>query len=401
MIEFESAVIGTGPAGMFAALSLASQGIRTALVGPLPNWNDTRTTALMASSVTFMRNIGIWNQLESAFTPLKKMRLVDVTERLIRAPEALFDALELGLDSFGYNIKNNELNRLLWKVIQENDFITYFDGTATQVTSNTERAHIILSCEQEITTQFIIGADGRGSKTREAAGINVKSWKYSQAAVVLNLDHSLPHNYTSTEFHQRTGPFTLVPLPGNQSSLVCVVTPSQAQEIKALSTLELGFELEKRAHSLLGAFKIVSDLQVYPLSGFRALRLSGNRSILIGEAAHAFPPIGAQGLNLSIRDIAVATDLAFQAKKHSQALGNNSMLAAFERSRSADIITRTNAVDLLNRSLLSDALPIQAIRTLGLLSAVKIPMVRKVLMREGIAPTWNLPRLMQDTFHSQ
>ncbi len=153
------------------------------------------------------------------------------------------------------------------------------------------------------SAKLAVAADGRRSTLREAAGIEVKSWSYPQVAVVLNLEHRLPHQQVSTEFHTSTGPFTLVPLPGRQSSLVCVETADGAADLLAMTEEKLEAELERRAHSILGRFKLSTKPQSFPLSGLTATSLVGPRLALVGETAHVFPPIGAQGLNLSLRDI--------------------------------------------------------------------------------------------------
>lgn len=394
---FECVVVGTGPAGMIAALALASRGVRTALVGPAPNMNDSRTTALMAASRDFLENIGIWTALEADFTALEKMRLIDGTTRLIRARETTFDAHELNLPAFGYNILNKNLNRGLEKLIGENRDVTFIEGSVTSVRSSPTEATLTLAGGRTLAAKLVVGADGRKSLVREAAGIDVDTWAYKQSALVMNLSHDLPHYNVSTEFHRETGPFTLVPLPGRESALVCVEAPDVAERLSRLDDETLARELEDIAHSVLGKFKVISERQVYPMSGLKAKRLSGNRSVLVGEAAHAFPPIGAQGLNLSLRDIAVIADLAGKAKAHHQDPGGDDVLARYERQRWSDINSRTNAVDMLNRSLLTSALPIQVLRSIGLYTASTLGPVRRLLMREGIAPTFLLPRLMRRT----
>ncbi|MTI17547.1 UbiH/UbiF family hydroxylase [Rhodobacteraceae bacterium RKSG542] len=388
------AIVGTGPAGMIAALSLSAMNIPCKLIGPPANLEDMRTTALMDASVAFLQNMGLWQHLAMDFTPLRRMRLIDATGRLIRAPETTFDARELDLEAFGYNIKNNSLNETLWSLVQSSEYIEHINGSLKTISTNDLSARLILTDGSAIDAGVVIGADGRNSPTREAAGIETTRWSYPQSALVLNVSHSLPHNFTSTEFHQATGPLTFVPLPGNDSSVVCVVKPEEGEALFNLSKEDLALELERRASSVLGAFEVISTAQLYPMSGLRALKMSGNRSMLVGEAAHAFPPIGAQGLNLSLRDIAVAVDLIVKAGAKGERVGDAQMIEAYHNQRSADVITRTNAVDLLNRSLLSAHLPVQMVRAVGLYGAANLPFLRKLLMREGIAPSWNMPRLM-------
>src|SRR5690606_15486661 len=206
-------------------------------------------------------------------------------------------------------------------------------------------------------------ADGRRSPAREAAGISVKFWDAGQSALVMNFSHARPHEHTSTEFHTEDGPFTQVPLPGLRSSLVWVMRRRRAEELAALSETELSRLVEDRMQSMLGRVEVEPGRQVYPLASALPRRLADRRVALVGEAAHIFPPIGAQGLNLGIRD---AEDLTRIALKHAADPGAKAALAAYDRARRPDILARSSAVDMLNRSLLSDMLPAQAARAAGL-----------------------------------
>ncbi|MFC6656428.1 FAD-dependent monooxygenase [Roseibium salinum] len=183
-----------------------------------------------------------------------------------------------------------------------------------------------------------------------------------------------------------TGPFTLVPLPGRQSSLVCVETAEGAQRLLTMSTSELELELERRAHSILGWFKLASKAQSFPLAGLTATRLTADRLALVGETAHVFPPIGAQGLNLSLRDISDLGNVLSKALARNQDIGSSAVLAGYETRRRSDIRSRTNAVDALNRSLLTGFLPVQLARGAGMYFAGKVGPLRRLLMREGMAP---------------
>jgi 2-octaprenyl-6-methoxyphenol hydroxylase len=201
--------------------------------------------------------------------------------------------------------------------------------------------------------------------------------------MVLNFAHTLPHQNISTEFHTEHGPFTQVPLPGNRSSLVWVQNPSDAAARVELSLAELGNVVEERMQSLLGKVTVEEGVQIWPLSGMMAHRFGKGRIALIGEAAHVFPPIGAQGLNLSLRDIMALTDLLCARAELPVAADAGT---SFDRKRRADIMTRTASVDLLNRSLLSDFLPVQVLRAAGLHVLSAIPPLRNIVMREGIEP---------------
>ncbi|MBB3459486.1 UbiH/UbiF family hydroxylase [Rhizobium sp. BK377] len=383
MSKFEVAVIGGGLAGMIAAVALARGGRNVALVAPPSPKEDRRTTALMDQSIRFLDRLTLWERLRPAAAPLTSMRIIDGTSRLLRAPTTTFRSAEVGLDAFGYNFPNRALMDVLEAAVAAEGNITRFTDMAETIGIASESVTITLAGGEEITVDFAIGADGRKSKLRETAGIDVRTWSYPQSAMVLNFAHTLPHQNISTEFHTEHGPFTQVPLPGNRSSLVWVQNPSDAAARVELSLAELSNVVEERMQSLLGKVSVEEGVQIWPLSGMMAHRFGKGRIALIGEAAHVFPPIGAQGLNLSLRDIMALTDLLCARAELPVAADAGT---SFDRKRRADIMTRTASVDLLNRSLLSDFLPVQVLRAAGLHVLSAIPPLRNIVMREGIEP---------------
>ncbi|MBX5159056.1 UbiH/UbiF family hydroxylase [Rhizobium sp. NZLR8] len=383
MKTFEVAVIGGGLAGMIAAIALGRGGRSVALVAPVAAKEDRRTTALMDQSIRFFDRLALWEKLRPAATPLTSMRIVDGTDRLLRAPTTTFRAAEVGLDAFGYNFPNKALIDVLENAVADEGNITGFTDMAESIAISAETVSITLAGGEMLSADFAVGADGRGSKLRETADIGVRNWSYPQSAMVLNFAHSLPHQNISTEFHTKHGPFTQVPLPQGRSSLVWVQDPAEAAKRLELPLAELGALVEARMQSMLGKVDVEEGVQVWPLSGMIAHRFGKGRIALIGEAAHVFPPIGAQGLNLSLRDIMALTEiLCDRAELPVPADAGES----FDRKRRADIMTRTASVDLLNRSLLSDFLPVQMLRAAGLHILSAIPPLRNIIMREGIEP---------------
>ncbi|WP_298963023.1 UbiH/UbiF family hydroxylase [uncultured Roseibium sp.] len=383
---FDIAIVGGGPSGRIAVLTLAQNGFSCALVAPRSTQKDGRTTALWQKSIELLQEIGVWHELADTACELKKMRMIDNTGRLIRAPEVVFDSAELGMEVFGFNILNHELNNVLEKQCEAHSNVAELDDSVAQVEYGDETALLTTNSGQAIEAQLVVAADGRNSVLRETAGIQVRRWSYPQVAVVLNLEHRLPHQHISTEFHTSTGPYTLVPLPGRQSSLVCVETAEGAETLLSLDTHELELELERRAHSILGRFTLASKPQSFPLSGLTAQTLVKDRLALVGETAHVFPPIGAQGLNLSLRDVMDLSGVLLSARMKHQDLGRDAVLKAYETKRVRDIRSRTSAVDALNRSLLTDFLPVQAARSVSMHLAERVGPFRRMLMREGLAP---------------
>ena len=391
----QAIVVGGGPAGLTAAIALAAGGIETVLAGKRPHPADNRTTALLAGSVTALTALGVWELCLAQSAPLRVMRIVDDTGRLWRAPEVKFAADEIGLAAFGFNIENRHLIAALERRAQALPELRLIDDAVIGIAPGAEAVAVTLADGGSLQAPLVIGADGRNSLCRQAAGIEIDERRYRQVALTVCLAHSRPHHDSSTEFHTNRGPFTLVPLPGQRSSLVWVLDPFEAEAIVEYDDAELSAEIERRAHSILGKVTVEPGRGLFPLSVATARRFAAKRIALIGEAAHVIPPIGAQGLNLGLRDAATIGEIGIAAHRHGQDIGGAEVLARYDEMRSADVAGRTLAVDLLNRSLLSDFLPVQGARGFGLYLLDRIGPLRRAVMREGVAPAAAQPRLMR------
>ena len=391
---FDVAVVGGGPAGLSAAIALAESGAKTALIGRRAPYADNRTTALLGGSVDFLQALEVWPHCKDNAAALQAIRLVDDTGRLIRAPEVRFSASEIGLEEFGFNIENRMLMEALEQRAAELVALTRFDDEADTVSSGEDDVAIRTAHGSSLTARLVAGADGRQSLCREAAGIEVRRRELKQSALTFNVSHSRPHRNISTEFHTPQGPCVFVPLPGDRSSIVWVAAPKEAERLLALSDDELSEAAETQSHSILGRLRVEPGRHLFPLAIERPGKFALRRIALVGEAAHVIPPIGAQGLNMGLRDAADIADLVREAMLAGEDPGSPQVMKRYDSTRRADVLSRTFAIDIANRSLLSDFLPVQSLRAAGMHLMGSFGPLRRLAMREGLAPSWrSTPRV--------
>jgi 2-octaprenyl-6-methoxyphenol hydroxylase len=389
----DALVVGAGPSGLLAGLAMARAGLDVVLAGPPTPVPPGRTVALFEPAKAVLRDLGVWQALEEAgeAAPLRVMRIVDDTDSLFRTPPVDFRSAEIGLEAFGDNVTLvalvNHLEQAAARepglriVAEALDDFQYSDACASARRPDGSR----------IEAQVLVAADGRGSQTRRAAGLSAKSEPTGQDAITCVFRHEAEHDDVSTEFHTRSGPFTLVPMTRAQdgsprSSLVWLVRPEEADRLMALDAGAFALACERRAHSLLGAFTLEGGRGRLPMAIVTTPALAGGRIALMGEAAHVFPPIGAQGLNLGVRDAADLGIALGDAKKKGEDVGGAAALSRYAALRRADIATRTAGVDLLNRSLLTDALPMDLLRGAGLTALASVGPLRRMAMRMGLGP---------------
>lgn len=383
-------VAGGGPAGLAAALALAQHGCRVVCAGPpVPpaGSGDTRTTALLAQSVDFLDQIGVWQTCRQDAAPLSVLRIIDDTGRLLRAPDISFRSSELGSEPFGYNIPNRTLVAALHGAIEGAENVRYMPtARIVSVECWRDQVRFKLAEGMQLAGRLGVGADGRKSISRSAAGIEARVWAYPQTAIACNFDHAEPHHDTCTELHRAAGPFTVVPLPGRSSSLVWVETPQQASRLMQLSDEDFAAAIEQRLYSALGRVTRVGPRGSFPLSGLIARQGARKRVALVGEAAHVVPPIGAQGLNLGYRDVADLVQVVARELARGGDIGGERVMSAYNDARRGDVRTRTLAADLLNRTLYTEFPGFQLARGAGLHMLNALGPLRRLVMRQGITP---------------
>ncbi|MDE2445960.1 MAG: FAD-dependent monooxygenase [Alphaproteobacteria bacterium] len=391
MTDFTTIVSGAGPAGLAAAILLAQDGVKTAVIAPASTQADPRTVALMQPSIRLLKFAKLWTpEIECVSAPLQTLQIMDDTGHYVTAPTVSFSSDEVKLDCFGYNVP---LTQLIPAMRQRAlDLGIPIIDTKSE-TSELFSDHILVKTldGQSLTARVLIAADGAASPLRVACGIGVSSWSYDQSALITVFSHTGPHNNTSTEYHKTAGAFTTVPMPGNRSSLVWMDRPEKCKALFGLSDQELATEIQIETHGRLGRISDLGVRKVFAMKGERANIFAKGRTLLIGEAAHTVPPIGAQGLNMSLRDAAQAADLILGADDP----GSDGVMQDYNDMRKVDVVPRQQMISLVNMSLLSEYASFGLLRAAGLAAVAKIPPLRDLAMAQGLAPSSNLPFAMR------
>ena len=387
-------ISGGGVAGLTAAAVFGAAGFHVMCVDPATpvttreaSGSDLRTTALLQPARVLLQEAGLWDRLAPHAAPLQTMRIIDAggphpTPRVVRA----FDAADISDLPFGWNLPNWLLRRELLARLDDLDKVHFRPGCgARTLFTRAGEARVGLSDGTRIKARLVLACDGRSSPMREAAGIRVKTTRYGQKALAFAVTHEAAHDNISTEIHRTGGPFTLVPLPdfeGHPSSAVVWMEDGpKAQQLMELDTSAFEAAMTNRSCGMLGPLKLASRRTFWPIISQEAEQLFGERIALMAEAAHVVPPIGAQGLNMSLRDLRVLLDLA---RARPEGLGDTSMLEAYGRARQNDIRLRVRGIDLLNRVSMASAQPLRDVRAKGLDALYAMAPVRRVLMQMGL-----------------
>lgn len=374
-------VVGGGLTGFAAAIGLARLGLAIAHLAPIAP-PDRRTSALMMPSVDFLRCSGLIEDPASLGHALTAIRIIDATPRLIRAPETLFDAAEIGLSAFGWNFGNAALLARFQEAAPQGGIETR-SLPVTDYRREGNLGAVTLSDGAVLRAPLIVGADGKKSLIRTKAGIGTREHPFAQSALVCDLELSRPIGGTSVEFHYPNGPFTLVPAGGNKANLVWIDAEHVLRQAQAGGPDALLAALHEKSQRLFGAISLASPSAIFPLSVLSVARAGRDGAALVGESAHAFPPIGAQGLNLGLRDVADLVAAVSAADRTRPDWGVAASMDYAER-RAGDLARTGSIVETLFRSLLADMLPSQTLRAGGLWALKLLPGLRKQAFALGM-----------------
>ena len=392
----ELLIVGGGLAGMGLAAACAGAGIETALVDRedpatlVDEPFDGRTTALALGSQRVLAGVGLWPEIAAHAEPIREIRVVDGVARQFLH----YDHHLVGNDPLGFIVENRLLRQALLAHLATLPSLVHRAPCAVRgVTTGSATADAVLDDGSRIRANLVAAADGRLSPLRAAAGIRALTWSYPQTGIVCTVRHAEPHRGVAVEHFLPAGPFAILPMTGQRSSIVWTERAALAPGLLALGEEAFLGELERRFGDHLGALEVVGPRWSYPLSFLHAARYLAPRLALVGEAAHVIHPIAGQGLNLGIRDAAALAELIVDARRLGLDIGASDVLEGYERWRRLDAVLLAAATDGLNR-LFSNALPpLRVARDLGLAAVDRLPPLKRLFMQHAMGTLGELPRL--------
>ena len=393
---------GGGIAGLTLAALLGDQHVNVHVVESYPpeaftnTQTSSRTVALMQSSLNILKATGLSDFCDQYGTKMEIMRIIDDSLQTQEPYESEFDSFDIGQDYFSMNIPNSLLRARLFEDVSAMNYVTiHAEHSLSDYMIEQNRVVARLHDGTVIETPLIVGADGKNSIVREIAGIKTRKTEYGQSAITCIINHSRSHNNTSTEFHREGGPFALVPLPGNQSSVVWVEKTEKADQLIKLSKDDFVNSLQAATNDILGGVTLETNPQSWPICAIKAKALIAERCALVAEAAHVMSPITAQGLNLSLRDVASLAEVVIDALRVGADHGSQSVLRAYQHRRNFDIETRTAGIHGMNKLVSNEHTPVKDLRRSGLKILDRIPPLKKFAMKHALAPPFDEGRLIK------
>lgn len=393
------AVIGGGMVGLCLAHALAAAGAEVVLVErarlddlAAPVF-DGRGSAIAAGSQRILDGLGLWPALADDAQPILEIRVADGGSPLF----VHYDHRELGdgqqTGPLGWIVENAAIRAALAAAVMDGPARAVDRAGVAGVEPGRDEAVVRLDSGEEIAARLVIAADGRESPVREAAGIEAVRWRYPQTGIVCTVTHELPHEGIAHEHFLPAGPFAILPMTGNRSSIVWTEREALAPALLALDDDGFAAELRGRFGTFLGEVTPGSTRWSYPLSVVHARRYVAPRLALAGDAAHAIHPIAGQGFNIGLRDVAALAEVVVDALRLGLDPGAETVLERYERWRRPDNLAMLAVTDSLNRLFSNDIPPVRLARDLGLGAVERLPPLKRLFMRHAMGLVGTLPRL--------
>jgi 2-octaprenyl-6-methoxyphenol hydroxylase len=397
--EVELLIAGGGLIGLLLAVACANAGLEVAIVDPanpaavLDKGFDGRCSAIAYGSHKVLEGLGLWSQIAATAEPILEIRVADD-----EAPLFLhYDHRELETGTpLGYIVENHVLRRALIERARALPGLLFLTPLAVDRVEASPFATIaVLSDGQCITSRLVAAADGQKSPLRRGAGIGTTEWRYRQTSIVTTVSHEHPHGGIAVEHFLPAGPFAILPMSGNRSSIVWTEQSELAARLVGLPDATFATELTARFGDFLGAVVPIGPRWTYPLGLMLADRYIACRLALVGEAAHAIHPIAGQGLNLGIRDVAALAELVIDTRRLGLDIGDDALLDRYQRWRRFDALMLAAVTDGLNRLFSNAIAPVRLARDLGFAMVHRLPPLKRLLMRDAMGIVGDLPRLVR------
>ena len=391
-------IVGGGPVGGSLACALASAGISSVVIDRAPTKEvlapsfDGRATAVAQGPKKMLEQIGVWRALDTDVAPIQDIRVADGQSRLFLH----YDHEDVGEDALGYMVENRRLRHAVVTAAASATAVTYLAPAEIDALERTETAVTArLKSGDHFTASLVIGADGRNSFVRDHAGLALTHWPYHQSGIVCTVAHEKPHHNIAHEHFYPAGPFAILPLTGNRSSIVWTESESDAADFVALPEDDFILELTHRAGDFMGALEVVGPRWSYPLSLQYTKTSTASRLALAGDSAHGIHPIAGQGLNMGLRDVAALAEVLADAQRLGLDIGSPYVLRKYDRWRRFDNTMMLASTDGLNRLFSNDIAPLRMARDLGLAAVNRAGPLKQFLMRQAMGLTGTLPRLLK------
>ena len=403
MKQADVVISGGGMVGLTLGLALAQGGFKTVVADLVPANTildprfDGRVSALAYASVRMLTALGVWEGLAPDAQPIREILVTDGVAGRPASPFSLhFDAAEVGAQALGHIAENRHIRAALYGAVAAQKNLELIAPTSvTSIAVEGGGAIVRLQDGTEIAAPLVVAADGRESRLRGEIGIGVVGWSYPQTGIVATVEHEKPHNGVAYEHFLPSGPFAILPMTGNRSSLVWTEDKTKAPALLALDEAGFHEELVRRFGNHLGKISSAGHRWSYPLSFHLAREFVRPRFALAGDCAHGIHPIAGQGLNLGLKDAAALAEVLLDAGRLGRDIGALDTLKRYERWRRFDSFALAASTDALNRLFSNDIMPLRHLRDLGLGIVDAIGPSRRFFMRHAGGDVGKLPRLMK------
>lgn len=396
--DCEVAVVGGGMVGAALACSLARGGIQVALLesrAPERTWPadtaDLRVSALTYASKKMLETIGAWSGMEQhGVSPYRFMRVWDADYR----GELFFDGADVGEDILGHIIENRVTVAALWELLETLPSTEVLCPAQVVDLQRSElEATLILEDGSRLRADLIVAADGKASRLRELAGIDVTGWSYGQSALVATVQPDRWHEETAYQRFLSEGPLAFLPLRDGACSIVWSCSHETTKKHLAMDDETFLHALTEASGSILGTMKRVGLRAAFPLGLQFALKYTDDRVALVGDAAHAMHPLAGQGANMGLLDAAALAEVICQARRHDRPIFSRHALRRYERWRKGDNFAMLASMDALKRMYGVSFAPWGHLRSTGMRCIDRTPPLKNFLTRYAMGIRGDLPKL--------